>query len=83
VRGSNTLGYLVKESGVPLEHFQKALGLPADVDLNSKLKHIGGDYGLVDASGAVLETEAFRAVAEAYLSSRVPAPAQVLSGASR
>jgi len=46
IRGSNTLGYLIKETKIPLEYFQSKFNLPADIDTTIKLKEIGLKYNL-------------------------------------
>lgn len=62
IRGSNTLQYVIDQTGVPLEKFVHKLKLPKDVDTSLMLKEIGPKYDLKDESGAFLETEAFREV---------------------
>lgn len=62
IRGSNTLGNIIKTTGVPLEVFTRELGVPADADLTLKLKHVGSTYDLKDAEGNVIETYHFREV---------------------
>jgi NapH/MauN family ferredoxin-type protein len=67
IRGSNTLKYVIETTKVPLGEFQSKLGLPKDVDISLKLKEIGPKYDLKNRDGAVLETEDFRAVIDAYI----------------
>lgn len=67
IRGSNTLGYLIETTKVPLEEFQSKLGLPEEVDLTTKLKDIGAKYDIKDSSGNYIETEAFRTVVDNYI----------------
>lgn len=67
LKGSNTLEYLVRESGVPLEYFQKELHLPENVDMKSKLKHIGEEYDIKNNEGELIDNEDFKAIAEKYL----------------
>ena len=67
IRGSNTLQYVLETTKVPLSEFQSALGLPKDIDTDLKLKEIGLKYQLKNEAGALLETEDFRSVVEAYL----------------
>lgn len=64
LRGSNTLQYLIDETGIPLSVFQEKLGLPKDVDTKLKLKDIGPKYDLKNEEGAFIETEDFREVVE-------------------
>lgn len=64
LRGSNTLQYLIDETGIPLAVFQEKLGLPVDVDTKLKLKDIGPKYDLKNEEGAFIETEDFRTVVE-------------------
>ncbi|MFC2162616.1 4Fe-4S binding protein [Candidatus Altiarchaeota archaeon] len=69
IRGSNTLEYLIKTTGVPLEVFQKELGIPEGVDEHMKLKMIGEKYGLKNSEGEPLEVEDFRKVVAEHVSS--------------
>lgn len=62
IRGSNTLHYIIKVTGVSFEKFQKELNLPKDIDKEMKLKDIGVKYNLKNKDGAVLETQDFREV---------------------
>lgn len=67
LKWSNTLEYLIRESGVPFKYFQEKLHLPENVDKWGKLKHIWEDYEIKNGSGEYIETEDFRAVTEEYL----------------
>ncbi len=60
IRGSNSLGNLVKETGVPLEIFVRELKLPRDIDTTSLLKDIGAKYNIKNKDGEPLETQDFR-----------------------
>ena len=70
LRWSNTLDYLIKESWVPLEYYQQKLGLPKDIKLNSKIKHIWEDYSIKNKEWNYIETEDFKTVTEEYLKSK-------------
>lgn len=74
IRGSNTLGYLVETTKVPLEEFKNKLGLPDNIDTTIKLKEIGTKYNIKDASGNYLETEAFRKVVDDYVNKKTETP---------
>jgi len=69
LKWSNTLEYLIRESGVPFEYFQERLHLPENVDKWGKLKHIGEDYEIKNGSGEYIETEDFRSAVEEYMGS--------------
>lgn len=60
IRGSNTLEFIVKESGLPFEAFQSEFGLPSDINRKIMLKEIGPLYKMTNKAGAPLETEDFR-----------------------
>ena len=67
IRGSNTLHYLIKTTGLPFEKFSKELNLPKDMDKEIKLKDIGAKYNLKNKEGNILETEDFREVVKKEL----------------
>ena len=68
IRGSNTLEYVIKTTGVPFSVFQKEFNLPANFDQKIMLKEIGVKYNLKNKLGDRLETEDFRALIQAYFS---------------
>lgn len=60
IRGSNTLEFIIKESGLPFSAFQAEFNLPQDIDRKIMLKEIGSKYELKNRAGEPLETEDFR-----------------------
>jgi NapH/MauN family ferredoxin-type protein len=60
IRGSNTLEFVIKESGLPFTAFKTEFNLPADIDQTIMLKEIAAKYGLKNKNGDSLETEDFR-----------------------
>jgi len=60
IRGSNTLEFIIKESGIPFTNFQSEFGLPANIDQKIMLKEIASKYSLKNKTGVPLETEDFR-----------------------
>lgn len=60
IRGSNTLEFVIIESGIPFADFQKEFNLPDDIDKKIMLKEIAAKYGLKNKIGDPLETEDFR-----------------------
>lgn len=60
IRGSNTLEFIITESGIQFADFQKEFSLPEDIDKKIMLKEIGSKYGLKNKAGDPLETEDFR-----------------------
>lgn len=60
IRGSNTLEYVIRETGVPFEIFQSELNLPNDTNKHLMLREIGVKYNLKNEEGNILETEDFR-----------------------
>lgn len=69
IRGSNTLAFVIKETGIPFSTFQAEFNLPADIDQAIMLKEIAVKYGLKNAAGEPLETEDFRQFIEMSLKS--------------
>lgn len=69
IRGSNTLGFVVSESGIPFSAFQAEFNLPADIDQKIMLKEISVKYGIKNKTGDPLETEDFRKFIESNLRS--------------
>ena len=67
IRGSNTLGYLIKTTGIPFEFFQEELGLPNNTNQELKLKLIGEKYNIKNKDGEILETKDFREVVSNFL----------------
>lgn len=61
IRGSNTLAFIIQESGLSFMDFQLEFNLPADIDQAIMLKEIGSKYNLKNKVGEKLETEDFRA----------------------
>jgi NapH/MauN family ferredoxin-type protein len=70
IRGSNTLKFVIKESGLPFEAFQAEFNLPADIDQTIMLKEIAIKYELKNRAGDPLETEDFREFIENNLMSK-------------
>lgn len=70
IRGSNTLEFIIKESGLSFSAFQAEFNLPADIDQKIMLKEIGPKYGLKNKNGDPLETEDFRKFIESNLMSK-------------
>lgn len=70
IRGSNTLEFVIKESGLPFSAFQAEFNLPADIDQTIMLKEIALKYGLKNKAGDRLETEDFRKFIENNLMSK-------------
>ncbi len=70
IRGSNTLEFVIKESGLPFTAFQKEFNLPTDIDQTIMLKEIASKYGLKNKNGDPLETEDFRKFIENNLMSK-------------
>jgi len=70
IRGSNTLEFVIKESGIPFEAFQVEFNLPAYIDQTIMLKEIASKYGLKNKAGDPLETEDFRKFIENNLMSK-------------
>lgn len=60
IRGSNTLDFVIKESGIPFESFQQEFNFPQDIDRKIMLKEIAHNYNLKNKLGEPLETEDFR-----------------------
>ena len=54
IRGSNTLEYVIKTTGVPFTVFQQEFNLPKDIDQKMKLKDIGLTYNLKNKAGRLL-----------------------------
>jgi NapH/MauN family ferredoxin-type protein len=70
IRGSNTLEFVIKESGLPFSSFQSEFNLPADINQEIMLKEIASKYGLKNKEGNPLETEDFRKFIENNLMSK-------------
>jgi len=70
IRGSNTLEFIIKETGLPFTAFQKEFNLPADIDQVIMLKEIAHKYDLKNKAGEPLETEDFRQFIENNLKSK-------------
>ncbi len=70
IRGSNTLEFVINESGISFELFQKEFNLPNDIDRKIMLKEIGLQYKLMNKAGEPLETEDFREFIKNNLTSR-------------
>ncbi|MEI6528920.1 MAG: 4Fe-4S binding protein [Candidatus Falkowbacteria bacterium] len=70
IRGSNTLEFVIKESGLPFTAFQTEFNLPADIDQAIMLKEMASKYGLKNKAGEPLETEDFRKFIENNLMSK-------------
>lgn len=70
IRGSNTLEFVVRESGLPFSAFQAEFNLPSDIDQTIMLKEIASKYNLKNKSGDPLETEDFRKFIEDNLMSK-------------
>jgi NapH/MauN family ferredoxin-type protein len=70
IRGSNTLEFVIKESGLPFDVFRAEFNLPADIDQTIMLKEIATKYGLKNKAGDPLETEDFRKFIENNLMSK-------------
>jgi len=62
IRGSNTLGHIIKKTGIEYEVFRKELGLPSKINFNIKLKEIGPTYNILDSNGDYIHTEVFREI---------------------
>jgi NapH/MauN family ferredoxin-type protein len=60
LRGSNTLKHVLEVTGLPLNIFIEKLGLPDNIDTETKLKDIGIKYKINNAEGNPIETEDFR-----------------------
>jgi len=70
IRGSNTLEFIIKESGLSFTAFQTEFNLPADIDQSIMLKEIAPKYGIKNKAGNPLETEDFRKFIENNLMSK-------------
>lgn len=70
IRGSNTLEFVISESGIPFESFQEEFKLPNDIDKKIMLKEIAPKYNLVNKAGEPLETEDFREFIKNNLTSK-------------
>ena len=70
IRGSNTLEFVIKESGLPFAAFQTEFNLPTEIDQTIMLKEIATKYGLKNKAGDPLETEDFRKFIENNLMSK-------------
>jgi len=70
IRGSNTLEFIIKETGLPFTAFHKEFNLPADIDQVIMLKEIAHKYDLKNKAGEPLETEDFRQFIENNLKSK-------------
>ena len=60
IKGSNTLEFIIRESGLSFEDFQKEFKLPEDIDRTIMLKEVAPKYNLVNKEDNLLETEDFR-----------------------
>jgi len=60
IRGSNSLNFVIKETGIPFIEFQKEFGFPDNTDLKMKIKDIGPTYEIMNKNSEILETEEIR-----------------------